>query len=374
MKENFLVDDEERIDESLILDGIVAFNKTNLKTIEVQTPDVNEARYLIDNYYQVQQMRINAANQIRALSQGTDNKSSKKELNENKIGTLNLLFNQYCVMEENAKKLLESFINSNYLAKWASQVTGIGPVLAASLAAYLHIEKEEDGSTKMHAGSWWSYAGLITDRPWLGSAKSKELVEQAIKECGGELNEDAMLLICARSKWKYEHFKNFKDCYKETKKGAKWNKEAVIKACSVIPYNKDLKVVSHKIGQSFHKVCNNDKSLYGRLYRERVQYELAKNENGDYAEQAAEILRTKNFSSKETKAIYESGKLPLGHIYKRCERWATKLFLSHAFEAAYYHEYGEMPPAPYIMCYGEKHYDYISPEIPYDEKLWKKKK
>ena len=374
MNENFLFDEERENDDIILVDDIVKLNNRNLKEIKVEKPDINEARFLIDNYYQIQQMRINTANQIRALSQGADNKSSKEELNDNKITTSMLLFNQYCTMEDNAKKLLQNFIDSNYLSRWASKVTGIGPVLAASLAAYLHIEKEEDGSTKMHAGSWWSYAGLTdNNRVWLGSTKSKELVEQAIKECGGVLNDEAMMLICARSKWKLDHFKNFKDCYKETKKGAKWNKEAVIKACSLIPYNKELKVVCHKIGQSFHKVCNNDKSLYGKLFKERLQYELEKNENGDYAEQAATILKTKNFSSKEVKEVYESGKLPMSHIYKRCERYVTKLFISHAFEAAYFNEYKVMPPKPYILMFSEgKHNDYIAPEIPYDESLWNK--
>ena len=371
MKENIFLPEEDNFD--LQVDGVLLLNKTNLKKFDVIQPNVNEARYLIDNYYQIQQMRINTANQIRALEQGADNKSSKKELNDNKINTSMFLYDQYVTMEENAKRLLEGFINSNYLSRWASQVTGIGPILAASLAAYLTIKKEDDGSTKMHAGSWWNYCGMNDNNiPWLGATKSKELVEKCIEENGGKLDDETMLLICARSHWKIEHFRNFKDCYKETKKGGKWNKEQVIRACSTIPYNKDLKVVCHKIGTSFHKLCNNDKSLYGRLFKERLAYELEKNDKGDYADQAAKILEEKNFKNKEIKAVYESGKLPISHIYARCERYVTKLFISHAFEAAYFNEYGKMPPAPYALCFCEGHNDYIGPEVPYDESKWKK--
>ena len=132
MKENIFLP-EDNFD--LQVDGVLLLNKTNLKKFDVIQPNVNEARYLIDNYYQIQQMRINTANQIRALEQGADNKSSKKELNDNKINTSMFLYDQYVTMEENAKRLLEGFINSNYLSRWASQVTGIGPILAASLAA-----------------------------------------------------------------------------------------------------------------------------------------------------------------------------------------------------------------------------------------------
>ena len=374
MVDNFLIE-EETMDnlEDINLDALTTLSKTNMKNLNVEAPTINEARFLIDNYYQIQNMRIVANNQLRALDQGADNKSSKKALNDEKISTTKLLAEQYAVMEANAKKLLDSFIESNYLSRWASRITGIGPVLAASLAAYLTIKEEEDGSTTMHAGSWWSYCGLTDNsREWLGTAKSKALVEQAIKDCGGKLDDETMVVICGRSQWKLDHFKNFKGCYKENKSGkVTWDKEAVIRACSVIPYNKELKVVCHKIGQSFHKVCNNDKSLYGRLFKERLQYETMKNERGDYAEQAAQILKEKNFSNKDIKEVYESGKLPVSHIYKRCERWATKLFISHAFEAAYWDKYHKMPPQPYIMAYSDLHYDYVGPECPYDESLWK---
>ena len=78
------------------------------------------------------------------------------------------------------------------------------------------------------------------------------------------------------------------------------------------------------------------------------------------------ILSEKNFKDKEVKEIYESGKLPISHIYRRCERYVTKLFISHAFEKAYYDEYGVMPPRPYALMFCEGHTDYIGPEVSYD--------
>lgn len=371
MNENFLNDEVMNEEEVTKVDELLVLNKKNLKEIDVQSPSINEARFLIDNYYQIQQMRINTGNQIRALAQGADNKSNKEERNVTKITSSMLLYDQYVTMEANAKKLLDSFVESNYISRYASRIAGVGPVLAASLAAYLELKIEPDGTTKMHTGSWWNYAGLNdNNREWLGSAKSKELVEKAIEDCGGKLDDETMVVICGRSQWNIDHFKKFKNCYKEGKKGGKWNKEAVIKACSVIPYNKDLKVVCYKMGSSFHKLCNNPKSLYGRLYKERLQYETMKNERGDYADQAAKILREKNFKNKEIKEVYESGKLPVSHLYMRAERWATKLAISHIFEAAYWNQFHTEPPKPYVMCYMENHVDRISPEVPYDEALW----
>lgn len=379
MQENFLQNENEEL-TNVSLDALRSVSKVGFKKLDVELPSTaNEARFLIDNYYQVQQNRITAESQRRALLQGADTNSQDKKKSDEKLSSLDFVYEQYVAMEANAKSLLAAYCESNPLSNWASKVTGIGPVLAASLPAYLSIKKEPDGSTKMHAGSWWSYCGLNdNNRPWLGKEKSTKIVEGAIAEYG-ELNDQAMMSICGITGWNLDHFKNFKakkdkkgetkpGCCKTDKKGnVVWDKSAVISACSVIPYNKELKVVCYKIGTSFHKVCNNDKSLYGRLFKERLQYETMMNEKGAYAEQAKQILNDKNFKSKETREIYESGKLPASHIYARCERYVTKLFISHAFECAYYIEYKKLPPAPYALKFCEGHVDYIKSEIPYEE-------
>lgn len=362
MKEN-----DQRDFNELELMEVNGFTKKVSKSFD-NINDANQARFTIDTYYQIQDMRINTANKIRADRQGFDNRTTNKEERKEKLSVLDYQLAMMESTEENLKKILDRYSDSNYLSRWARQTLGIGPVLAASLPAYFSLKIEEDGSTRMHAGSWWNYAGLNDNNiPWLGASASKELVEEAIEENNGVLDDNTMLLICARSHWSLDHFINFKDCLKVDKKGnKKWSKDNVIKACSVIPYNKKLKVVCYKIGTSFHKLCNNEKSLYGRLFKERLQYELEKNERGDYADQALKIAKTKKFNNKEMLETYKSGKLPISHIYMRCERYVTKLFISHAFEAAYYNQYGTMPPAPYALCFCEGHSDYIGPEVPYE--------
>lgn len=387
MGKDFFDDNNVELEELLTLDALTTVSKAGFKKLDIELPaNADEARFLIDNYYQIQKMRITADSQLRALNQKFDKNSTDTKKAVEKISSLNFVVEQYKAMEANAKNLLDAYCETNPLSSWASRVTGIGPVLAASLPAYFSIKKEADGSTTMHAGSWWSYAGLDdNNRPWLGKEKATKIVEDCIKVHGGKLDDSTMVTICGRTQWNLSHYENFKPkkdsktgeikpgCYKIDKKtGQKiWDKNAVIAASSVIPYNKSLKVVCYKIGTSFHKLCNNEKSMYGRLFKERLQYETERNEAGMYAEQAKQIAASKNFTNKEVKEMYESGKLPVSHIYQRCERYVTKLFISHCFECAYWNEYGEMPPRPYILMFSEgKHNDYIGPEVPYDSSKW----
>lgn len=166
-----------------------------------------------------------------------------------------------------------------------------------------------------------------------------------------------LMLISNETKWSLEYLnKNARD-----DKG-KITLDKLKSACAKVPYNRDLKKLCYLIGDGFVKVSNKPKSLYGRLYRERKAYELAKNERGEYAEEAAKALASKNWSDKKTKQIYESGKLPLGHIENRARRYAVKIFIAHLFEAMYYFEYGELAPDPYPLEY-MGHVDYIEPEV-----------
>jgi len=125
---------------------------------------------------------------------------------------------------------------------------------------------------------------------------------------------------------------------------AKWEKG------QLRPWNAKLKVLCWKAGQSFVKVSNNDKDVYGKLYKERKEYEMAKNEAGDYSGQAEHILATKKIG-KDTEAYkhYSQGKLPPAHIQQRAERYAVKIFLSHLHEYWYEQHYGVKPPKPFAI-------------------------
>jgi len=126
------------------------------------------------------------------------------------------------------------------------------------------------------------------------------------------------------------------------------------------PWNAELKTICWKIGQSFVKVSGKDDAFYGKLYVQDKERRMAKNEAGDYAELAARTLAEKNIQHKETRQMYESGKLPQSRILSQAARYSTKLFLAHWHEVAYRDHYNAEPPKPYIIEHGG-HAHYIAP-------------
>ena len=117
------------------------------------------------------------------------------------------------------------------------------------------------------------------------------------------------------------------------------------------PWNADLKVLCWKIGDSFVKVSGRPDAFYGKIYRERKEYEVTRDATGYNAETAARTLESKKFKDVATRKIYESGHLPPGRLDLRARRYATKLFLAHWHEVAYKAEFGKEPPLPYPIAH-----------------------
>lgn len=231
-----------------------------------------EARYLVDLYYQMQEYRKATNNQSRSLNK--DGQTCE---------VLNFFGENFSKMEKNIKYALKKYVESQPIGVWMLSICGIGETIAAGLMANIDITKVQT------AGQIQAFAGLDPTREW--------------------------------------------------KKGEKR------------PYNARLKTLCWKIGESFCKVSNNDKDLYGHIYKERKAYEQEKNENGDYAVQAAAKLK-KFKIGKGTEAYkwYSQGKLPPAHIDQRAKRYAVKIFLSHLFEVWYELDRGEKPPKPYALA------------------------
>jgi len=128
------------------------------------------------------------------------------------------------------------------------------------------------------------------------------------------------------------------------------------------PWNAQLKRLCWLLGESFTKVSGYEDAFYGKVYRERKELEVARNLNGDFAEQAAKQLASKKYG-RETSArtALEAGRLPDAQIHLRSQRVAVKLFLSHLHHVWHVSETGELPPKPYILTPEGGHAHYIAP-------------
>lgn len=115
------------------------------------------------------------------------------------------------------------------------------------------------------------------------------------------------------------------------------------------PYNAQLKQVFYQAGASFVKFSGRRQCIYGQVYRERVAWEIEKNERGDNAAYAAANIGRFNKSTESYKAMLE-GKISNSHIFARARRIAIKIFINHMFEWWYEHEYGKKAPEPYAFA------------------------
>lgn len=251
----------------------------------------DEARCLVDAYYQIQDYRKAAGNQRRAGLKLGD--TEKVDLPAYPL--IEWLGSHTASIELRLKNFLQAYAENDPVGQWSLSVCGIGPVISAGLLCHIDIEKAQT------VGAIWKFAGLDPTSVW-GKGQRR-------------------------------------------------------------PWNAKLKTLCWHIGECFVKVQNNKDDFYGQLYVERKLYEQQRNEAGELADQAANILATKNFKSKPVKEDceaaeedfkrasewYSQGMLPPAHIHARAKRWVVKLFLAHWHEVAFCERFGTMPPKPYVI-------------------------
>lgn len=233
----------------------------------------DEARFLVDAYYMMQDDRKRAHNQVRALGES-----------EEPHRVIAWLAMQSETLENQIKRALDKYTSAHVMGSWMREVHGIGPVISAGLLAHIDIARAPT------VGHIWRFAGL-----------------------------DPTM---------------------------KWNKG------ERRPWNSRLKVICWKAGQSFMKFSGDEECFYGHIYRQRKEYELARNASGANAEIAVSILSAKKFG-KETEAFghLSGGKLPPAQIDARARRYAVKLFLSHLHGAWYQQHFGKPAPLPYPIAH-----------------------
>jgi hypothetical protein len=316
----------------------------------------NEARYLVDAYYIIQEDRKRTGNQVRAL----DEAGEPHEL-------VRWFHGQNEVLEQQIRRVLDAYSLSKEDGKWARGVLGIGPVIAAGLLAHIDIAQTPT------VGHIWRFAGLDATVIW----PSAEAAAKWVKEHGTDIEQAA------------QHFgRNLATLTRIA--GDKPSASALAKYLARRPWNAALKTLCWKIGEAFVKVSGNREARYGQFYLQRKTFEQTKNVAGDYADQARSTLAAKRIGHDTDAHLWYSGclsaaaaieilaagateraglinkhagapgsgvqMLPPARIHARAKRYAVKLFLAHYHEVAYRRHFGTEPPLPYpIAILGHAH-------------------
>lgn len=300
---------------------------------QARSMGAQQARYLVDAYYSMQEYRKSGANKMRAVEAG----------DTPPMPLLDWLTEQFATLEVRLRDLLGNFAEASPVGQWSLNQVGIGPIIAAGLLAHI------DMSIATTPGHIYRFAGLDPSQEWLGKEKATaRLAAYAVDENGLMTEEDLAQIATGVGLRLDKLVKRLVDREGNPVPATKAN---VIKALSLRPWNARMKVLCWKIGQSFVKTSGREDAFYGRLWAERKALEVQNNEAGLYAEQAARAL-TKAKYGRDTDAYkcYSSGKLPPAHVQARSERWVVKLFLSHWWEVAYEVSYGQKAPEPYPIA------------------------
>ena len=275
----------------------------------------DEARFLVDAYYIMQDDRKRAFAQGRALDG-----SAEPNL------VIGWLAAQSSTVENQIKSALDRYTNAHVMGSFMRSVYGIGPVISAGLLAHIYM------------GDWCSVCHGHDEEDCAKFQKDKKRKLPAhdwtpVESCptAGHIFQFAGIAADGQKPWE---------------KGVKR------------PFNAQLKTLCWKLGQSFLKFSNQDECIYGHHYREQKAKYIARNDTDQYRARAVE--RAKHVG-KTTEAFkhYSIGKLPPGHIDAMARRWAVKRFLADLHIAWYWTVYSRLPPLPYpIAVLGHAHYDY----------------
>ena len=138
---------------------------------------IDEARHLVDAYYQIQENRKAVGNPARALVAAQERHS-----------LVSWLLDENTTLEKQIEYVLDSWTDTIPAAAWAKGIVGIDPVISAGLSAHIDIKRCPT------VGRIWRFAGLDptvewrpkTRRPWNPSLKTLcwKIGESFVKVCG----------------------------------------------------------------------------------------------------------------------------------------------------------------------------------------------
>lgn len=305
---------DETIDGEIILEPLTRLTK-DIK-LAAKTLSDEEARYLVDTYYQLQGNRIRSTNQLRTM-----NDTPEPHL------TLSWVADNAALLERSIRSALGAYSDAHLVGQWSQSIIGIGPVLSAGLLAHIDLEPWQCGAFR---------AGIVP-KPCRPTTPHDEGCHRFRIDTVGQI-------------WRFAGLDPT----------VQWNKG------EKRPWNASLKTLTWKIGESFVKVSGHADDVYGHLYVQRKAKEQERNEAGLYADQAAaKLMKFKINKKTDAYKTYADGRLPLAHVHARAKRWAVKIFLAHWHAVAFRAAFGVPAPKPYILTQPTHTHEIVCPNWPF---------
>lgn len=295
-----------------ILDPVNLATKDVRRILKEQPIGTNEARLLVDLYYQVQKARVGTSNRINGLIRDAVKRGEAEEPHE----LMDLLLEQFHTVEENIATGLKIYTKNHEMFWFFDATVGIGPVLSAGILAHIDINKAPT------VGHIWRFAGLD---PTLPRAKKGEKRRY----------NSALKTICWKAGESFVKTSGHEDgfygrLYKERKQ-LEW-----------------------------------ERNLRGE-YAEQAEAALIEKNYGKttdayawYSGLCSADLARKSLAAGKTPSAADCKEddgglrmLPPAHIHERATRYARKIFLSHLHECWWEQTHpGEKAPVPWIIAHG----------------------
>lgn len=274
----------------------------------------NEARFLVDTYYNIQKARIRNVLQSKGLDR--DAKKTGKDAEPHEM--LDRFASDFGIHEDNIKKILGYYVTVHPLAWFFENTLGVGPVLAAGLLAHIDIKQCPT------VGHIWSFAGLNPTQVW--EKGQKRPWNSNLKTICWKIG-DSFVKLSGRDDSFYSQL------YKKRKE-QEWEKnlrgdfiDEALRSMEKKKYSKSTDQYAWYTGR-----CNPDTVRQHLADKKTPTAENSKGEDGFHM-------------------------LSPGHIDARARRYAVKIFLSHLHECWYRQDFGAEPPKPFaISIQGHAHY------------------
>jgi transcriptional regulator with XRE-family HTH domain len=118
----------------------------------------DEARFLVDTYYELQKSRVRANNRLKALAREDKPNAVMEKLRD-----------LYVSQEKTIQKILNQWVKEQPIGQWSLQVLGVGPIIASGLIAHIDITQRDANGNVLgyrQVSNIWAFAGYDPTKTW----------------------------------------------------------------------------------------------------------------------------------------------------------------------------------------------------------------